>query len=230
MISYTCISPHPPVIIPEVGGENVKKITATVQAMNIMAKELVATAPETLVFLTPHGNVFADGVSCLTEPKITGNLGNFGRADIKTSRSNDLDLIEEISKQLNDTDINILGIDRKLAGDHNLNPYIDHGILVPLYYLDQAGLPDIPIVAISIGFLSLLDLYTLGNVIKESADRLGKRIAVVASGDMSHRLKDEGPYDYHPDGPVFDNYMKTMLAAGDFQGVLDIPEKLRDTG
>ena len=56
---------------------------------------------------------------------------------------------------------------------------------------------------------------------------MGKRVAVVASGDMSHRLKDEGPYDYHPDGSRFDLMVKDMLAEADVQGILNIPEKLR---
>lgn len=228
MITYTCLSPHPPLIIPAVGGENIKQAAATVQAMEIMARELVETAPEVVVFLTPHGNVFADCISCLTELHLTGDFGNFGRQDISTSRINDLELVEEIARQCEVQGIEFLGLDEKTARQYHLNAHIDHGILVPLYYLDQAGLGEVPIAAISIGYLSIEELYAFGNVIREAAARLGKKVAVVASGDMSHCLKEEGPYNYHPDGPRFDASITAMINEGNIQGIMDIPEKFRD--
>jgi AmmeMemoRadiSam system protein A len=99
--------------------------------------------------------------------------------------------------------------------------------MVPLYYLEKAGMGDKPILALSVGDLDIMDLYLLGRLIQETADHLGKKVAVIASGDMSHRLKNEGPYDYHPDGPRFDLMIKDLLARTDVQGILNIPDNLR---
>jgi AmmeMemoRadiSam system protein A len=228
MITYAALSPHPPIIISEVGGEKAREVNSTAQAMQSMARELLADSPDTVVFLTPHGNVFSDCITCLIEPDLSGNLEKFGRPDVHTNHPNDLALVQELMMRAEQRNIKLIGIDQEMAERHQLNAKIDHGILVPLYYLEKAGMGDKPIVAISVGYLDNLQLYALGRIIQDSADSLGRRVAVIASGDMSHRLKNEGPYDFHPDGSQYDLTVKELLAHNDVQGLLDIPEKLRE--
>jgi len=227
MITYLALSPHPPIIIPEVGGDRTTEVNSTIDAMQSMAQELLLSSPDTIVFLTPHGNVFSDCITCLIEPQLSGSLENFGRPDIETSHPNDLEFIQQLTIRAKKRGISLVGINLAIAERHHLNAQIDHGILVPLYYLKKAGMGDKPIAAISVGCLDNVELYALGKLIQETADCLGIRAAVVASGDMSHRLKDEGPYDYHPDGSRFDLLVKDLLSRGDVQAILDIPESLR---
>jgi len=227
MITYVALSPHPPIIIPEVGGERATEAISTVQAMQAMALELLASSPDTVVFLTPHGNVFSDCITCLTEPQLSADLSSFGRPEVRTSHPNDLALVQELMMRAEARSIRFIGINQEMAQRHNLNAQMDHGIMVPLYYLEKAGMGDKPVVAISVGYLDNIELYALGRMIQETADSLGKRVAVVASGDMSHRLKNEGPYDFHPDGSTFDLTVKNLLSQNDVQGLLDIPETLR---
>ena len=97
---------------------------------------------------------------------------------------------------------------------------------MPLYYLEQAGLRDIPVVAVSTGFISRERLYAFGKIIADAARNLNRRIAIIASGDMSHRLLDDGPYSYHPDGPTFDQDIRNLIEKRDVQGILELPEVL----
>jgi len=53
-----------------------------------------------------------------------------------------------------------------------------------------------------------------------------KRLAWIASGDMSHRLKEDGPYGLHPSGPKFDQKFIELLKKKDIRGILDLPERL----
>jgi len=53
-----------------------------------------------------------------------------------------------------------------------------------------------------------------------------KRLAWIASGDMSHRLKEDGPYGLHPSGPKFDREFIERLKKKDIQGILNLPERL----
>ncbi|MGE5417059.1 MAG: AmmeMemoRadiSam system protein A, partial [Acidobacteriota bacterium] len=76
--------------------------------------------------------------------------------------------------------------------------------------------------------LSLDVLYYFGLLIQETAEELERKTVVIASGDMSHRLKDDGPYSLNPDGPVFDKQLAEYLAKGQFIDVLDMPESLRE--
>lgn len=228
MLKYAALSPHPPVIIPLIGGDRLDDIKPTVDAMQKMAQNLVASQPEAVVFLTPHGNVFSDCISCLGMSQLYGDFGNFGRKDISFTSYNDLELLEEISTLSVEKDIEFIILNEEIAQQNRLNAQLDHGILVPLYYLREAGLKeDIPIIPISIGYLPILTLYSFGKVIQEAANNLGKSIALVASGDMSHHLKNDAPYTYHPDGPLFDKLIKEYLQKGDVEAILSMPESLR---
>jgi AmmeMemoRadiSam system protein B len=48
------ISPHPPIIIPAVGGDDTKLVKATINAMQRAAQQLAAAAPDELVIVAPH--------------------------------------------------------------------------------------------------------------------------------------------------------------------------------
>ncbi|MEQ8175857.1 MAG: AmmeMemoRadiSam system protein A [Syntrophomonadaceae bacterium] len=226
MITYAALAPHPPLLIPDIGGSRLKEVSPTVEGMKQLAKEVAQSSPDCLVFFTPHGNVFGDCISVLGEKQLDGDLSSFG-SRFKVGAANDLALLQKIAGECLDRDIALVILDRDIAENNNLNPDLDHGILVPYYYLIEAGLNDIPVLAISVGFLSDLELYFFGQAIQKAAEQAGRRAAVIASGDMSHRLKNEGPYDFHPDGPLFDRTIQGLLAAADFNGLFQLSDKLR---
>jgi AmmeMemoRadiSam system protein A len=196
--------------------------------MKALARELATANPETLVILTPHGNVFADCISCLSEATLYGDLKAFGTQAEGSSYDNDRQLLVEISKRSLQAGISFINVDMECAAGNHLKGNLDHGVLVPLNYLEAEISYPVRILPVSIGFLSNLELYTMGKIIQEAAAALGRRTAVVASGDMSHRLKNEGPYDYHPDGQAFDHTIKQLLEAGNVKGILNISPSLRD--
>lgn len=225
MITYAALSPHPPLIIPEIGQGQLQEVQPTVDGMGRLAQELAATEPETVIFLTPHGNVFADALSSLGQPHLRGDMTAFG-AQQEWTASNDLILLKEIATQSAQSNLPFIILDKETAYQHRLNPDLDHGILVPFHYLQGAGLTDVKIIAISIAYLSTLELYQFGHILKQAADKIGRKVAILASGDMSHRLKSDGPYEYHPDGPPFDQAVRELLSSGDAEGIMGLPESL----
>ncbi len=229
MFTFLALAPHPPLIIPEIGGNRLTDVAQTVAGMEEMAKDLVASGPELIVFLTPHGNVFSDCISCLGFPALYGDFSRFGYKNLKYNKLNDLAFIKEIEKKATSQDVNFIIIDEKIADNNRLNSELDHGILVPLHYLQKAGLKEeVPIVPISIGLLSSLTLYEFGSIIRDVAEKLAIKVAILASGDMSHRLIDDGPYSFHPDGAKFDNFIKTALASQDVASIVNISPMLRE--
>lgn len=228
MISYAALSPHPPLIIPAVGGQRIKEVSATVQAMKEVARVIANNAPDTLIFLTPHGNVFSDCITCLGEPELYVDLSDFGAGNSGTRVGNDMELVNEIARRSARQGIDFVILNSALAARYQLKSKLDHGILVPLYYIQEAMEKDTQMVAISTGFLPITDLYALGKVIQEAADHLGRNAVVVASGDMSHRLTKEGPYEYHPDGERFDQSIRQLLEQAEVENLLNIPAELRD--
>ena len=57
---------------------------------------------------------------------------------------------------------------------------------------------------------------------------LGRRAVFVASGDLSHKLRDDGPYGFAPEGPEFDRQITEAMAEGDFLHFLTMDPALCD--
>lgn len=227
MIVYGALAPHPPLIIPEIGGRELRQVAETVRGMKRLATEIADKTPDVLVVITPHGNVFRDAISILGEPRLKGNLAQFGQRGLNYEHPNSLEFLEALQHKAGAHNIPVVAITSD-QDKHGLNPDLDHGVIVPLHYLEEAGLRDIPLLAISYGIISLEELYRFGMLIREVADDLGLKVAVLASGDMSHRLKNDGPYSYHPDGPVFDQQVKDLISEGKTMELLRMPAGLRE--
>src|SRR5207247_1853155 len=114
------------------------------------------------------------------------------------SHSNDLDLIEAIVRAAPDEEVEV----RRLAGDYPL----DHGALVPLYYLHEAGWTG-PVVVFGFTDQSVNQHLAFGRVIRRAAADINRRVAVVASADLSHRLIKDGPYEFEPAAHLFDEHI-----------------------
>jgi AmmeMemoRadiSam system protein A len=214
-------------MIPQIGGRELQQVTKTVEGMQQLAREIARRSPDVLVVITPHGNIFRDAISILGNPQLTGNLGQFGQSRLVYHHPNSLEFLEVLQIRAGADHIPVVAI-TSAEDKHRLNPDLDHGIIVPLHYLEEAGLKDIPLLAISYGMISLPELYRFGMLIREAADELGLKVVVLASGDMSHRLKSDGPYTFHPDGPVFDQQVKELISRGQTMELLRMPAELRD--
>ncbi len=62
----------------------------------------------------------------------------------------------------------------------------------------------------------------------KAAEAINRRIALVASGDLSHRLIVGGPYEYEPTAHLFDEKIVDAIGRGDSTGVIDIDPDLRE--
>jgi AmmeMemoRadiSam system protein A len=87
--------------------------------------------------------------------------------------------------------------------------------MVPLYFINQY-LKEYKIVRIGLSGLSVTEHYKLGRCIKETADKLNERAVFVASGDLSHKLKEDGPYGFSKEGVEFDKQITEAMKEGDF--------------
>lgn len=228
MIEFAALAPHPPIIIPEIGGARAHDAEKTVQALKQLAQEVAAYKPDTVVFITPHGNVFSDCISYLTEENLTGNMGAFEAGDVKFSYANDQTLLQAVDEIAREQGIPVYGIDGAMARKHRLQAELDHGVMVPLYFLQQAGLDTVKLCVFSVGYLSRIELMRFGRILQDGAKKLGRKMVLISSGDQSHRLKETGPYDFHPDGPQYDKEITQALQSGNLEQILALPETLLD--
>ncbi len=213
------LMPHPPIIVDAVGGARALEGSRTVDGMNRAALKIAELEPETIVLITPHGPTFTDAVAIYDDNPLSGNLGNFGAPGAGVSKEADEALTDEIVFTCYEKNIPMVRVDDDLVARFDISRNLDHGAVVPLHFVDKAY-TSYRLVCISYGFLDHTMLYRLGQVIQKAAEHLGRKTLVIASGDLSHRLSDEGPYTYHKDGEVFDDTLLQLLQESRFEEVI----------
>jgi len=83
-------------------------------------------------------------------------------------------------------------------------------------------------VRIGLSGLPLIDHYKLGMLIRKAAENTGRRVVMVASGDLSHKLQDYGPYGYVPEGPEYDERIMDVMGRGAFGELFDFDSAFCD--
>ena len=204
------ILPHPPIVIEAIGKGDVQKCKKTKEAMASVAKEIKNLSPETIVVMTPHGTVFSDAVTINYFNQLYGNLANFGHSGISLEKKNNLSLVEEIYAESRIENISIAKLDRELCNRFSIKGELDHGVIVPLYYINELY-NDFELVHINYGGLSSDEHYKFGMAIQKACNNFDENIVFIASGDLSHKLSDQGPYNYAEEGPVFDKKLIKYL-------------------
>lgn len=212
------LMPHPPIAIAEVGKGEEKKIQDTLDSFMNISKEISGIKPETIVLITPHGMLFSDAISISNESDISGNFSKFGVSDVTMDIDIDLELTEEIINTSQEKDIPVVGLNTPILRKYNRRYELDHGAMVPLYFINK-NYTNYKIVHITYGMLSDVELYKFGMIIKESISKLNKKSVIIASGDLSHKLKEEGPYSYSPEGEKFDKELINLLQEGNVKDV-----------
>jgi len=203
--------PHPPLIVRGIGQGS--EIPDTRRAYERIGSEIEKINPETIVIISPHSILYGDYFHIAPGKGATGDFGAFGVKDIKFSVNYD----EEFASLTGDL-AREAGLPAGPLGEKK--PALDHGVTVPLYFIKTRR-----IVRISLSGLSAIDHYRLGICIAEAGRRLGRNFVVIASGDMSHKLKDS-QYGFAAEGPEFDDLTRRRIENGDMRELVEIDPAL----
>lgn len=226
-VVFCGICPHPPIVVPEVGGQEAAKVAATQKALLELGRRLKASGARTLVIITPHGPVFQELVGINALPVLEGDLERFRASSIRFRLDNDLALVKEIGRQAESLGLAAVEMDAGLARRYDLDLKLDHGVTVPLYFLQKAGV-DLPLVHVSMAIAAPEKLYMFGVAVRRAAESLGRETALLASGDLSHCLTHDAPGGFHPRGAEFDRQIAGLLSGPDIEGLLDMDQMLVD--
>jgi AmmeMemoRadiSam system protein A len=212
---WAALMPHPPVLVPDVGQGREQEARQTLDGLETLRTRLAAMPerPDFLLILSPH-QPHARGVLLFnTAETLQGDLGPFGAPGIRFTLATHAAAATALSGHLRDR-----GIPVAARSTPHLTP--DHGALVPLYFLAQA-FPLPPVILASPIGLSPAQALDLGKAL--ASFDCGARGALLASGDLSHRLKPGGPNGFHPDGAVFDAAIEKALRQGDPSPLTGLP-------
>lgn len=226
MIKGTFIMPHPPIILPEIGKGAENNCKEVLEGLSKVAETIKNLKPKTIIVITPHGPVFSDGIAIGYDPELKGNLKNFGYEEITMTKHNNLRLVDKIIYESGKIDVPCLKLNDENADYFNIEKTLDHGTIVPLSFVDQQY-SDYELVHITYGLFSSPKLYEFGQTLKNCVEALDESCVIIASGDLSHCLKEDGPYKYHQDGQVFDAKLTDLLKEKDVFELMFFDETLQ---
>jgi len=222
--TFGVISPHPPIFVPGVGGSRAHTTQASLDALGAMAEALAAFGPESLVIMSPHAPAVADGIAVDDSESFSGSLGQFGDPSAYHWPGDPV-LAHAILSELEHAGIPCLP---RSAGPRLKAGWLDHATIVPLSFLDPSQRH--PIVIMSLSYLSYESHRLAGRAVRAAADRTGRRIAFIASGDMSHRLTPDAPAGYSPRAVDLDTEIRSLVEQGALSQLMHIDPDLVDAG
>lgn len=224
---YAALSPHPPLLVPEVGGGRIEEVRKSADALYKMAEELVDKNPGTLLMISPHAPVFREGICMLADNDIEGNLASFGAGGVKIKLKTDDDLADIIQKEALGNNFELIRLNKKLAKENHIQYSLDHALMVPLYYLNEKGFNG-SILPFSVAFWNYKRLFGFGKIISDIVQKSDKKIALLTSGDLSHRLIPGAPAGYSKRGKIFDELIVKLLAEYNPNEILNIDGDLAE--
>ena len=208
--------PHPPMIVPEIGQGGEKQIEETIRAYEAVADEIAAIAPETIIITSPHSIMYSDYFHISPGSGAKGNFGQFRASSVKFEETYDEELRDKIC-ELADAD----GFPAGILGERSSE--LDHGTMVPLWFIRKKYTGG-NIIRIGLSGLGLMDHYRLGEMIQKAVEETGRKTVFVASGDLSHKLQEYGPYGFAPEGPEYDKRIMDVAKRAAFDEMFSFDE------
>ncbi|MFA7653600.1 MAG: class III extradiol dioxygenase subunit B-like domain-containing protein [Candidatus Magasanikbacteria bacterium] len=213
---FAAIAPHPPILIPTIGQEALKKINKTKRALEQLEEDLYLSKPDILLVVAPHNNLMTDAFTLNVCTEYETDLRDFGDLSTRLKFKGDIGLATNILEASKDTNVPTVMFSERL---------IDHGATVPLFclanHITNANI--IPVgFATDLGWKKHVDF---GTLIKDQIMNTNKRVAVIASGDLSHALTSDSPAGFNTAGVEFDTKIQEFLPNKNLVGMMQWEEK-----
>jgi AmmeMemoRadiSam system protein B len=223
MLSFAAITPHPPLLIPAIGGSQLSLVKKTVAAMDELAMELKKIQPHTIAVVSPHGPMRYDKFTINLEDSYRGSFSSYGvyddaQLDFLGNTPLTKDIMERLRRKYYPVEV---------IREHTL----DYATLVPLYYLIRHLDKRPKIIPLTYTALDWEMHYEFGKILGQAFDEYDQNIVFIASGDLSHRLAEDSPAGYSPYGIKFDHTLLELLKKNEGEKILHLnPEFCSEAG
>jgi aromatic ring-opening dioxygenase LigB subunit len=217
-VFFAALMPHAPILIPDVGREAPKPAAASVDALKNVAARLANRPLDAVVVISPHSPRRLGTFGVWSGSRLCGNFAQFGAPQAAVDLPNDTAFAAELKLQAGQVGLQTWEIPVQT---------LDYGALVPLWYLVNAGWGR-PAAVLSLRRPGERGSGQLGRAIMGAAAKVGERIAVIASGDMSHRLTPNAPAGYDPRARDFDRRFIACLRRGAYHDLERFDPELQD--
>ncbi|MBT3230311.1 AmmeMemoRadiSam system protein B [Candidatus Uhrbacteria bacterium] len=216
MLVFAALTPSSPLLLPSIHKEKGVKLQKTLDAMEELAEELYASHPDVILLLSEHPTTYQDAFSINISNPYTFDMSAFGDLGFDRKLHPDIETIDRLQRNLRNQDQPVT-----LTTDEAL----DHGSAVAIGLLTEK-LPDVKLIPITYSSLDAKAHFQFGQALKDIVFNADKRIAVIASGDLSHALESKSPAGFHKDGLLFDEKIKELVSQKNTAALISIDSDL----
>ncbi len=214
---FVGIAPHPPIMVPEVGGDAISEVRDSIDAMAALTQRIIESGAETVVLISPHAPLEAVAFVAYDGPTLHGDFSRFRAPQATIEAGLDDELLTEITRAAEQRSL----ITLRISGND-----LDHGTAVPLYFLQRNGWKG-KVIALGYSFLSNEEHLRFGNCIRQAIATVKRPVAFIASGDLSHRLQPGAPAGFNPDAHLFDEEVVDAIRTSKTIRIANIDQELR---
>lgn len=212
MIVFAAIVPHSPLLIPSIGKEHREKISCTIKALQEIEQALYLVKPETICMIAPHGIRYTDAYSVNLFDKYVGTFKAFGDFSTTVGAKSDFLLIDHMQRKLRDE-----GVPFTLTS----NEEIDYGFSVPLLLL-TSHLADWKFIPLTPSMFDGKSHYEFGAQLKRVLHAETRRVAIIASADLSHKVSAESTGGPSEKGVAFDKAVCESASKNDVKPLFEL--------
>ncbi len=210
--------PHAPILVPAVAGPDIAQCRRTSEACAELARRVAASRPDRLFLVSPHAPRADEAFGLYDGVRLSGSLSRFGAYESVIDLPNDTEARGAILEAAAAAGIATWDVPR--------TP-LDHGAVVPLWFLTAAGWRG-PTCIAALPWSTTTDRCAdFGRAVAAAYARVRGRVALIASGDMTHRAVPGAPAGHDPRGVEFDRTMTGLVAEGRLRDVSEIDPTLR---
>ena len=215
--------PHPPVLLPEIGGKRERQIAATTKSADRIADEISRLEPDTIILSTPHAPCFRDFFYITRTKNLSGSFAAFGSPQLEFSFENDLPLAEDIIRQAERSGLPAGFLDHSTRERLAISEQLDHGAMVPLYFVWKK-MRNFKLVLLSTPMMDSHQIFKFGQSIADAVTASDRRVVYLASGDLSHGLTEDAPAGLLEQGAQYDRRIKRIIETNDLDDLLKISQ------
>jgi AmmeMemoRadiSam system protein A len=214
---FAGIAPHPPIMVPEVGGRAIAEVRSSIDAMAELTARVIQSGAQSIVLISPHAPLESRAFVAYDGPELYGDFASFYAREAVVSAPLDEELLTAIAQAAAEENF----VTHRIKGFE-----LDHGTAVPLYFLQRNGWRG-RVVALGYSFLSNEDHISFGRSIRRAIDQVDYPTGFIASGDLSHRLKPGAPAGYNADAHLFDEEVVDAIRTSATTRIVNIDQELR---
>ncbi len=216
-LSQAAIVPHPPLLIPSIGKDNLTLLPKTIASYGKLKKALKQNRIKNIFLISSHGQINPNAFNINEAEIFEINFEEFGDYSTKMSAKGNKEFVKDFKKKFfADRTVQFINL-----------PKLDHGNCVPICYLCQE-IPEIKVTPLYVSGLSLKEHFNFGKKLKTIIEKRKEKIAIIASGDLSHALTKKAPAGYSPKAARFDQKLIECIQNKKIGDIINLKEELID--